>query len=83
MFSEIKTMAKSMAIQEADDMPRMVRKVTGVTKQEDQPSDYQYWKTRPFSERIDAIEILRQSWMSFQKNAPQRLQRIYRVTQQS
>jgi len=60
--------------------PRMVRKVTCVTTNKEQPSDYQYWITRPVSERIDAIEMLRQSWMSFQQNVPSRLQRVYRVT---
>ena len=62
---------------------RMVRKVTWVTNQRDQPPDYQYWITRPVSERIDAIEMLRQSYMSYLNNVPSRLQRVYRVTQQS
>lgn len=66
-----------------DEMPRMVRKVTSVTTNKEQPSDYQYWKTRSVSERIDAIEMLRQSWMDFQQNVPSRLQRVYRVAQQS
>lgn len=62
---------------------RMVKKITCITTNEEQKSDYQYWINRPVSERIDAIELLRQSWISYQKNVPPRLQRVYRVTQQT
>lgn len=63
--------------------PRMIRKVTAVTTNKEQASDYQYWITRPYKERLDAIELLRQSYMSFLKDVPSRLQRVYRVTQQA
>ena len=63
--------------------PRMMKKVVRITTNKEQPSDYLYWKDRPVSERIDAIEILRQSYLNFQKNVEPRLQRICRVTQQS
>ena len=62
---------------------RMNRKVVRLTTNKEQPSDYQYWIRRPYSERIDAIEMLRQSYMSLLKDFPSRLQRVYRVTQQS
>lgn len=68
---------------EQNQSPRMIRKVVRVTTNKDQPSEYQYWITRPVTERIDAIEMLRQSYMSFRKDVPPRLQRVYRVTQQS
>ena len=61
---------------------RMIRRVTCVTTNQEQPSDYQYWITRPIHERLDAIELLRQSYLSFRTDVPQRLQRVYRVTQQ-
>lgn len=60
----------------------MTRKVTRITTNKEQPSDYQYWITRPIHECLDAIELLRQSYLSFLSDAPQRLQRVYRVTQQ-
>lgn len=63
--------------------PRMIRKVVRVTTNLDQPSDYQYWITRPIAERLDAVEMLRQSYLSFRTDVPARLQRVYRVTQQS
>ena len=58
---------------------QMVRKVTCVTTNKEQASDLDYWQSRSISERIDAIEMLRESYMSYQKNVPQRLQRVYRV----
>ena len=63
--------------------PRMIRKVVRVTTNQGQPSDYQYWITRPIAERLDAVEMLRQSYLSFRLDVPARLQRVYRVTQQS
>jgi len=60
--------------------PRMIRKVVRVTTNQDQPSDYQYWITRPIAERLDAVEILRQSYLSFRTDVPTRLQRVYQVT---
>ena len=62
---------------------QMVRKVTCVTTNKEQPSDFDYWESRSISERIDAIEMLRESYMSYQKNVPQRFQRVYRITQQA
>jgi hypothetical protein len=62
---------------------RMNRTAVLVTTHKDQASDYQYWVTRPVSERLDAIEMLRQTNMSTDKYAPSRLQRVYRITQQS
>jgi hypothetical protein len=67
----------------ATSQPRMIRKVVRVTTNLDQPSDYQYWITRPIAERLDAVEMLRQSYLSFRTDVPARLQRVYRITQQS
>ena len=56
---------------------RMVRKVTCITTNKEQPSDLDYWQSRSISECIDAIEVLRESYMSYQKDVSQRLQRVY------
>ena len=61
----------------------MIRKVVRVTTNKEQPSDFSYWKDRPISERINAIEMLRQSYLNFKKNVKPGLQRVCRVTQQS
>lgn len=65
-----------------NEAPRMIRKVTCVTTNKGQVSDYHYWITRSFQERLDAIELLRQAYLSMKLDVPQRLQRVYRVTQQ-
>ena len=57
----------------------MVRKVTCITTNKEQPPDLDYWQSRSISERIDAIEMLRESYMSYQKGVPQRVQRVYQV----
>ena len=67
----------------APEVLKMNRKAVRLTTNKDQPSDYQYWITRPYKERIDAIEMLRLSYMRSLKDFPSRLQRVYRVTQQS
>jgi hypothetical protein len=61
--------------------PRMIRKVVRATTNLDQPSDYQYWITCPIAERLDAVEMLRQSYLSFRTDVPARLERVCRVTQ--
>ncbi|MEM1408796.1 MAG: hypothetical protein AAF149_14100 [Bacteroidota bacterium] len=42
---------------------------------------YEYWSKRTFQERLNAIEILRQQYISF-KNVKPGLQRVYRVIKQ-
>lgn len=61
---------------------RMNKKAVLVTTNKEQLSEYQYWITRPYKERIDAIEMLRQSYMSSRNDIPDRLQRVYRLTRQ-
>jgi len=61
---------------------RMIKKVVRITTNKQQPSDYQYWITRPYKERIDAIEMLRQAYMDSRKDIPARLQRVCRITRQ-
>ena len=52
-----------------------------VTKRslKDQRNDFAFWLTKSPAERIAAIELLRQHYFSFFKDAPQRLQRVYRI----
>ena len=63
--------------------PRMIRKVVNITTNKEQSSDYQYWATRSVAERLDAIELLRRPYLDKLNDVSQRLQRVYRVTQQS
>ncbi len=45
-------------------------------------NDYEYWISKPVSDRIDAIEILRNQYIQFRKNVEPRLQRVCRVIKQ-
>lgn len=60
---------------------RMIKKVVRITTNQDQSSDYDY--SRPIAERLNAVEMLRQSYLSLRTDAPTRLQRVYQLTQQS
>lgn len=46
-----------------------------------QPNDYKYWISRPVSERIDAIEILRNQYIKLKGIEP-RIQKVCRVIRQ-
>jgi hypothetical protein len=50
-------------------------------------SDYQYWLSKSYQERIEAIELLRLQYLQIMgdnksHNVQPRLQRIYSITQQ-
>lgn len=46
----------------------------------EQPNDYEYWISRPVSERIDAIEILRNQYIQFKKkDIEPKFQRVCRT----
>jgi len=56
-----------------------VDKVLKITSLKAQKSDFSFWKTKSYLERISAIEILRQQYFSLNKNVQPRLQRICSV----
>ena len=56
-----------------------MEKVVTIRSLKEQRTDYAYWLTKTPAERIAAIELLRQHYLSFFKDAPQRLQRVYRI----
>jgi hypothetical protein len=46
-------------------------------------SDFKYWLSRPESERLAAIEMLRQQYIQFKfPNAQLRFQRVYKIVKQ-
>jgi hypothetical protein len=49
-----------------------------ITKLHQTESDINYWLTKSFEERIEAIEFLREQFIVF-KNVSKRLQRVCRV----
>lgn len=46
-----------------------------------EPSDFAYWQTRPYQERIDALEAIRFEYHRWKFGAEPRLQRAITVTQ--
>lgn len=41
----------------------MIKKIIRKTSLKDKNSDLDYWLSRPSSERIEAVEILRRQWI--------------------
>jgi hypothetical protein len=54
-------------------------KVISKYKVDNQPKDIDYWQTKTFEERLDALEQIRQEYNSWRYYAQQGLQRVYRV----
>ncbi len=44
-----------------------------------QPSDFAYWQSRPYADRLAALEELRQEYQRWRYDAEPRLQRVYRI----
>jgi hypothetical protein len=57
-----------------------MEKVIKKTTLKEQSSDLKYWLTTSPQERLDALEFLRQQYISFNKNVQSRLQRVCTVT---
>ncbi len=60
-----------------------MEKVLRITSLKEKNSDFAYWSTKSFQERLEAIEILRQQYFSLKKDVQPRLQRVCRVINQS
>jgi hypothetical protein len=47
-----------------------------------QKSDFAYWQTKSYAERLQALEEIRQEYNNWKySDAEQRFQRVYRITQ--
>lgn len=57
----------------------MPPKLSRVKAQDQAALDLAYWLSRPVSERIEALEMLRNQMMATLPDAQQRLQRVCRV----
>ncbi|MGI8669316.1 MAG: toxin secretion, membrane fusion protein [Aridibacter sp.] len=50
------------------------------TNLEDQKSDFAYWQTKSYTERLKALEEIRQEYNNWKyTDAEQRFQRVYRI----
>ncbi len=60
-----------------------MEKVLKIVSLKEKHSDFAYWATKPVSERLEAIEFLRQQYIKFKKDVQPRLQRVCRVINQT
>jgi hypothetical protein len=57
-----------------------MEKVISITTNKSKNNDYLFWMSKSPSERIEAIEILRQQYYSLNKNVQQGFQRVLTIT---
>ena len=46
---------------------------------QEQKSDFEYWQSQPYAERLAALEALRREYHQWRYHAEPRLQRVYRI----
>lgn len=44
-----------------------------------QPKDAAYWRTRPYAERLEALEQIRREYHQWKYGAEPEFQRVYRI----
>ena len=60
-----------------------MEKVVKIVNLKDKQSDFSFWQTKGFAERLEAIEMLRSQYIKFKKDVQPRLQRVCRVINQA
>jgi len=56
-----------------------MEKVIHKTTQKEQTSDFHYWQQQLPTQRLEALEQIRQEYHHYQYNAQPRLQRVYTI----
>ncbi len=54
-------------------------KTVKIIDMKSQTSDYNFWKTKSFQERLDALEQIRKEYHQWKHNAQPGLQRVYSI----
>ena len=57
-----------------------MEKAVKIINIKEQQSDYQFWLTKSYTERLEAVELLRAQYINFNKNVQPRLQRVCIIT---
>ena len=60
-----------------------MNKVLKIVNLKDRNTDFAFWQTQSYLERLQAIETLRQQYIKFKQDVQPRLQRVYRITNQT
>lgn len=62
----------------------MIEKKVRVSKIGSEQSDYAFWQTKSFAERLQALEEIREEYNAWRySDAERRFQRVYRVFKQT
>ncbi|MFO7540572.1 MAG: hypothetical protein R6X32_21230 [Chloroflexota bacterium] len=59
-----------------------IQPVMRKVKQDEQESDFRYWQTRPYSERLKALETIRREYHQWKYGTEPRFQRVYKIVKQ-
>ena len=60
---------------------RTIKKVVSKSNLSEKKSDFAFWQSKTFAERLAALEEIRQEYNNWKyTDAEQRFQRVYRVT---
>ena len=54
-------------------------KVVNKYKVGEEPSDFSFWQSKSYEERIDALEQIRQEYNEWKYHAEQGFQRVYKI----
>ena len=60
-----------------------MNKMLKIVNLKDRNTDFAFWQTQSYLERLNAIETLRQQYIKFKQDVQPRLQRVYRITNQT
>jgi hypothetical protein len=60
-----------------------MEKVVHITNLKAIQTDYKFWETKSFKDRLEAIELLRLQYIKYNKDVHPRLQRVCRVANQA
>ncbi len=56
-----------------------MEKVITIKNLHDHTNDFKYWSTKTEVERLEALELLRQQYIKFNKNVQPGFQRVYKI----
>ena len=56
-----------------------MEKVVNILSLKERQTDFNYWQTKNFKDRLEAIELLRLQFIKYKKDVQPRLQRVCRI----
>ena len=62
---------------------RMDKTKIRIYKMGEAPTDFSYWRTRPYIERLEALESIRNDYIRWAYDSQPGFQRVYRIIKQA